>query len=130
MLNAHTFYSYFRQLQSQVRTPRTPNASKAHTSQIPNVPSTPQELESKSDSDRATPSSVPSTTTRFSESEVPLERDDWWYKGTDNLFLNRSGEHRTQTPFPISIVPLLTPARLCGRFIHHSSGQASEPGIV
>lgn len=24
-----------------------------------------------------------------------MERDDWWYKGTDNLLLNRSGEHRT-----------------------------------
>jgi hypothetical protein len=40
------------------------------------------------------PSSAPSTGARYSESEIPLERDDWWYKGTDNLLLNRSGEHR------------------------------------
>ncbi|KAJ6080524.1 hypothetical protein N7467_010277 [Penicillium canescens] len=38
-------------------------------------------------------SSEPSTSTRYSDSEAPPERDDWWYKGTDNLFLNRSGEH-------------------------------------
>ncbi|RAK98455.1 transcription factor domain-containing protein [Aspergillus ibericus CBS 121593] len=25
--------------------------------------------------------------------EVPLERGDWWYNGTEHLFLNRSGEH-------------------------------------
>lgn len=43
----------------------------------------------------STASSAPSTATRYSESEVPSERDDWWYKGTDNLFLNRSGERRT-----------------------------------
>lgn len=46
------------------------------------------------------PSSVPSNVTsnpasRYSDDEVSSERDDWWYKGTDNLFLNRSGEHRT-----------------------------------
>ena len=23
-----------------------------------------------------------------------MERDDWWYKGTNNLLLNKSGEHR------------------------------------
>lgn len=23
-----------------------------------------------------------------------VEHDDWWFNGTDNLFLNRSGEHR------------------------------------
>ncbi|OGE49535.1 hypothetical protein PENARI_c021G01814 [Penicillium arizonense] len=40
-----------------------------------------------------TSSSEPSTSTRYSDSEAPPERDDWWYKGTDNLFLNRSGEH-------------------------------------
>jgi hypothetical protein len=41
---------------------------------------------------------------------MPLERDDWWYKGTDNLFLNRSGEHRMHdTQFPIlGVGPLLT----------------------
>ncbi|KAJ5448531.1 hypothetical protein N7445_003352, partial [Penicillium cf. griseofulvum] len=38
-----------------------------------------------------TPSSEPSISNRYSEG--PPERDDWWYKGTDNLFLNRSGEH-------------------------------------
>ncbi|KAJ5621660.1 hypothetical protein N7528_006443 [Penicillium herquei] len=49
-------------------------------------------------SSQSTPSSLPSTTsttttTRDAEGEPPLERDDWWYKGTDNLFLNKSGEH-------------------------------------
>ncbi|KAJ5522602.1 hypothetical protein N7527_006717 [Penicillium freii] len=39
-----------------------------------------------------TPSSEPSISNRYSD-EGPPERDDWWYKGTDNLFLNRSGEH-------------------------------------
>ncbi|KAJ5779884.1 hypothetical protein N7457_007604 [Penicillium paradoxum] len=38
------------------------------------------------------PCTEPSTSTRFAD-EGPSERDDWWYKGTDNLFLNRSGEH-------------------------------------
>ncbi|KAJ5593805.1 uncharacterized protein N7459_000013 [Penicillium hispanicum] len=45
---------------------------------------------------RPTPSSAPSTAstaTRCSEGEAPVDRDDWWYKGTDNLLLNRSGEH-------------------------------------
>ncbi|KAJ5138225.1 uncharacterized protein N7515_003073 [Penicillium bovifimosum] len=40
----------------------------------------------------STSCSEPSTFTRYSD-EVPPERDDWWYKGTDNLLLNRSGEH-------------------------------------
>ncbi|CAG8051297.1 unnamed protein product, partial [Penicillium nalgiovense] len=40
----------------------------------------------------STPSSEPSISNRYSH-EGPPERDDWWYKGTDNLFLNRSGEH-------------------------------------
>ncbi|KGO74194.1 Transcription factor, fungi [Penicillium italicum] len=39
-----------------------------------------------------TPSSEPSISNRYSD-EGPPERDDWWYKGTDNLLLNRSGEH-------------------------------------
>ncbi|KAJ5261029.1 hypothetical protein N7478_011624 [Penicillium angulare] len=41
-------------------------------------------------------SNIPSTALAVTrpEGEVPLERDDWWYKGTDNLFLNRSGEHQ------------------------------------
>ena len=44
----------------------------------------------------ATPSTVASSsqTSPGVTAEVPLERDDWWYNGTDNLFLNRSGEHR------------------------------------
>lgn len=42
-----------------------------------------------------TPSSEPPTSARYAEGELPLaSRDDWWYKGTDNLFLNRSGERR------------------------------------
>ncbi|CAI7589921.1 unnamed protein product [Penicillium manginii] len=85
--------SYFRQLQSQVRTPSTLNGSNTSSSKTPDISNTPEELQVGSPS-RPTPSSVPSTATRGSEREVmPLERDDWWYKGTDNLFLNRSGEH-------------------------------------
>ncbi|GAB1212164.1 hypothetical protein ATERTT37_001294 [Aspergillus terreus] len=34
----------------------------------------------------------------FPSVEVPVERDDWWYKGTDHLFLNRSGEHHFVGP--------------------------------
>ncbi|KAJ5156876.1 hypothetical protein N7492_009679 [Penicillium capsulatum] len=66
--------SYLRQLQSQARTRR----------------------ENHRPTSASEPSSVPSTTsanTQWSEGEAPLERDDWWYNGTDNLFLNRSGEH-------------------------------------
>ncbi|KAJ5823750.1 hypothetical protein N7447_006090 [Penicillium robsamsonii] len=57
--------SYFRQLQAQAPTLR--------------------------EDSHPTPSSEPSTSNRYSEG--PPERDDWWYKGTDNLFLNRLGEH-------------------------------------
>ncbi|CAI7676227.1 unnamed protein product [Penicillium pancosmium] len=86
--------SYFRQLQSQVRIPHTPNGSNTYSSKTPDISNTPEELQVGSPPSRPTPSSGPSTTTRGSESEMmPLERDDWWYKGTDNLFLNRSGEH-------------------------------------
>ena len=38
------------------------------------------------------PSSAPSITVRHLESEVPLERDDWWYEWTDNLFLDLSAD--------------------------------------
>ncbi|KAL4891150.1 C6 transcription factor [Aspergillus ambiguus] len=34
----------------------------------------------------------PSQSSPFTNVEVPGERDDWWYKDTDHLFLNRSGE--------------------------------------
>ncbi|KAJ5083077.1 hypothetical protein N7532_012120 [Penicillium argentinense] len=90
--------SYFRQLQSQARTPRPPsaatNASPSSDSPIvPNFSNAPRDPEIGNESNRPTPSSVPSTVGRYPESEVPLERDDWWYKGTDNLFLNRLGEH-------------------------------------
>ncbi|KAF3389155.1 Proline utilization trans-activator [Penicillium rolfsii] len=44
------------------------------------------------------PSSVPSTAAWYSESEMPPGRDDWWYKGTGNLLLNRSGEHHSVGP--------------------------------
>ncbi|PWY88222.1 C6 transcription factor [Aspergillus heteromorphus CBS 117.55] len=46
-----------------------------------------------------TPSNPNPTTTvqssPYNNAEVPLERDrdDWWYNGTEHLFLNRSGEH-------------------------------------
>lgn len=43
--------------------------------------------------------SIPSASSGPSSSnttgDVPIARDDWWYKGADNLLLNRSGEHRT-----------------------------------
>ncbi|KOS39108.1 hypothetical protein ACN38_g10071 [Penicillium nordicum] len=58
--------SYYRQLQSQAPASR--------------------------EGSHPTPSSEPSISNRYSD-EGPPERDDWWYKGTDNLFLNRSGEH-------------------------------------
>ncbi|GAB1197686.1 hypothetical protein APSETT444_006988 [Aspergillus pseudonomiae] len=35
----------------------------------------------------------PVQSTPYTSTEVPLDRDDWWYQGTDHLFLNRSGEH-------------------------------------
>ncbi|KAJ5917726.1 hypothetical protein N7454_010101 [Penicillium verhagenii] len=50
---------------------------------------------SQSTSSSTVPSNIPPTsaTNQYWESDLPLERDDWWYKGADNLFLNRSGEH-------------------------------------
>jgi len=96
----HILHSYFRQLQAQVRSPGASNGSinrvsKRNTSKTPKSPNTPEELQPDITPNRLTPSSVPSNTIHHPDSEVPLERDDWWYKGTDNLFLNRSGEHRT-----------------------------------
>ncbi|KAJ5220514.1 hypothetical protein N7468_009718 [Penicillium chermesinum] len=44
---------------------------------------------------RNRPLSTPIASTSNSdpqEAEVSAERDDWWYKDTENLFLNRSGE--------------------------------------
>lgn len=42
--------------------------------------------------------SIPSASSGPSSSnttgDVPMARDDWWYKGADNLLLNRSGEHQ------------------------------------
>ncbi|KAJ5117009.1 hypothetical protein N7456_001357 [Penicillium angulare] len=63
--------SYFRHLQSQARASREPSSQH----DLSNIPST-------------------ALAVTRPEGEVPLERDDWWYKGTDNLFLNRSGEHQ------------------------------------
>ncbi|GES59638.1 C6 transcription factor [Aspergillus terreus] len=40
----------------------------------------------------------PTQSSPFPSVEVPVERDDWWYKGTDHLFLNRSGEHQFVGP--------------------------------
>ncbi|KAE8355649.1 C6 transcription factor [Aspergillus coremiiformis] len=31
----------------------------------------------------------------YTSTEVPLDRDNWWYQGTDHLLLNRSGEHQS-----------------------------------
>ncbi|KAJ5679953.1 hypothetical protein N7462_008197 [Penicillium macrosclerotiorum] len=65
--------SHYRRLQSQARLPHLPHGQSI-------------------DRDRPTPSSVSSSTTsaatRYSEGELPMERDDWWYKGADNLRLN------------------------------------------
>jgi hypothetical protein len=73
--------SYYRQLQSQA--PGT--LSTTHDTTYFNL---------SVEGSQSINSSEPSTSTRYSDSEAPPERDDWWYKGTDNLFLNRSGEHR------------------------------------
>ncbi|KAF9890125.1 Transcriptional activator [Aspergillus nanangensis] len=66
--------SYLRQLQSQAQADHTP--ARSEESRIPSF---------------TNPS--PSQSSPYSGVEVPVERDDWWYKGTDHLFLNRSGEH-------------------------------------
>ncbi|PWY75308.1 C6 transcription factor [Aspergillus sclerotioniger CBS 115572] len=63
--------SYFRQLRSQAQANR--RADEGRSVSFPNPPAPIQ----------SSPSNV----------EVPLERDDWWYNGTEHLFLNRSGEH-------------------------------------
>ena len=42
----------------------------------------------------ASSSSRPGASQFTPSANTSTERDDWWYKGTDNLFLNRSGEHR------------------------------------
>ncbi|KAJ5884649.1 hypothetical protein N7495_009159 [Penicillium taxi] len=69
--------SYYRHLLSQARAARSSSQSapSGAASTVPFV------------------SSTTSPSTHNSEDDVLLERDDWWYKGTDNLFLNRSGEH-------------------------------------
>jgi hypothetical protein len=74
-------HSYYRQLQSQA----------------PGILSTTNSctcVNIGADGSQPILASEQSTFTRYSDSEAPPERDDWWYKGTDNLFLNRSGEHR------------------------------------
>ncbi|RAK77814.1 transcription factor domain-containing protein [Aspergillus fijiensis CBS 313.89] len=52
----------------------------------------------RQDGNRPPPPAPSSTSTSQSTSLTPgetsLERDDWWYNGADNLFLNRSGEHQ------------------------------------
>ncbi|KAE8154896.1 fungal-specific transcription factor domain-containing protein [Aspergillus avenaceus] len=63
--------SYYRQLQSHTRG----NLSRQHVPRPSTV-------------DESSPIQP-----AYSKPEVPLERDDWWYQGTDHLFLNRSGEH-------------------------------------
>ncbi|KAI9042457.1 transcription factor domain-containing protein [Aspergillus affinis] len=59
--------SYFLQLQSQARTSSRRDQSANAT---------------------------PAQPSPYTNVEAPPERDDWWYKGTDHLFLNRSGEHQ------------------------------------
>jgi hypothetical protein len=70
-----TSNSYLRQLQTQARWPR-----QGSDHSLP-------PLSSHSTPSQHTPYSNASEST-------PHDRDDWWYNGTDNLFLNRSGEHR------------------------------------
>lgn len=73
------------------------------------------------------PSSVPSTAAWYSEGEVPLERDDWWYKGTGNLLLNRSGEHRMYINQINDASNLsLKNQRLCGPSRDRPSGRAPQ----
>lgn len=74
--------SYYRQLQTQARAQlqaqSQANASHSHESRQPSLFTT----------------SSPAQSTPYTSAEVPLDRDDWWYQGTDHLFLNRSGEHQ------------------------------------
>ncbi|KAF7155718.1 hypothetical protein CNMCM6106_006000 [Aspergillus hiratsukae] len=72
-------HSYLRQLQSQARGPR-----QGSDHSLP-------PLSSHSTPSQHTPYSNGSDST-------PHDRDDWWYNGTDNLFLNRSGEHHYVGP--------------------------------
>ncbi|KAH1316030.1 hypothetical protein KXV95_009053 [Aspergillus fumigatus] len=71
--------SYLRQLQSQARAAR-----QGSDHSLPPLSS----------------HSTPSQPTPFSNASesTPPNRDDWWYNGTDNLFLNRSGEHHYVGP--------------------------------
>lgn len=63
-------------------------------------------LKSYSIDDNLTASILPSSSLPGSTQPTPItnstnvERDDWWYDGTDNLFLNRSGEHRMECSHP------------------------------
>ncbi|EAW07040.1 transcription factor domain-containing protein [Aspergillus clavatus NRRL 1] len=61
-----------------------------------------------SSSSPSTPSqNTPSSNTSHG---APVERDDWWYEGTNNLFLNRSGEHHYVGPSAvISLARRLNP---------------------
>ncbi|KAE8133665.1 C6 transcription factor [Aspergillus pseudotamarii] len=76
--------SYYRQLQSQARAQLQAQA---------------QTQTSLSRSQASRQSSLfttasPTQSTPYTSTEAPLDRDDWWYQGTDHLFLNRSGEHQ------------------------------------
>ncbi|RHZ62558.1 transcription factor domain-containing protein [Aspergillus thermomutatus] len=73
--------SYLRQLQSQARAARQ---GSEHRLTLPPLSS----------------DSTPSQNTPYSNASqsTPPDRDDWWYNGTDNLFLNRSGEHHYVGP--------------------------------
>ncbi|KNG89755.1 C6 transcription factor [Aspergillus nomiae NRRL 13137] len=74
--------SYYRQLQSQARAQlqaqTQTNASRSQDSRQSSLFTTASPVQS----------------TPYTSTEVPLDRDDWWYQGTDHLFLNRSGEHQ------------------------------------
>ncbi|OGM43822.1 C6 transcription factor [Aspergillus bombycis] len=76
--------SYYRQLQSQARAQLQAQAqTQANAS---------RSQDSRQSSLFTTAS--PAQSTPYPNTEVPLDRDDWWYQGTDHLFLNRSGEHQ------------------------------------
>lgn len=77
--------SYLRQLQAQARAARQ-GTDEPHKQSL--------ETNIYTDDSPSIPSIVSVQASPNTTVDVPLERDDWWYKGTDDLFLNRSGEHR------------------------------------
>lgn len=102
--------SYYRQLQSQART------------QLQAQAQTQNNVSRSQDSRQSSlfTTTSPTQSTPYTSTEVPFDRDDWWYQGTDHLFLNRSGEHRA---WPSIIDALswswLTSSRICRCIVSH-----------